>query len=251
MQKVKQLPKPATVGDMWSWIGGITWVCKHLPRCQLLVVPLREMVKAVYDGKLGKERQKKQQLGWTAEGERAWEDMRDLLDHPKALAVPDVSRQFGVCVDASTLGVGAVLMQRQKEVDDPLDLDNWRPCDFFSKAWTTIKARQQPARGLELGGLVLALQHWAHLVRNSQTIHVWSDHRSLSQKIEPRPWDPAMVRKWMGELAVFPLDIHYLPGQLNTIADALSRAGFADESQALGGQVKPSLTAPTHEVSSC
>ena len=106
MQKLKQLPKPATVGDMWSWIGGITWVCKHLPRCQLLVVPLREMVKAVYDGKLGKERQKKQQLGWTAEGERAWEDMRDLLDHPEALAVPDVSRQFGVCVGASIFFFG-------------------------------------------------------------------------------------------------------------------------------------------------
>jgi hypothetical protein len=80
---------------------------------------------------------------------------------------------------------------------------------------------------LELNGLVQALRHWAHYVRNGHPIKVFSDHRSLSQSLVPRADDDVHVRNLLGALAVFDVVIDYTPGKFFFGPDWLSREGNA------------------------
>jgi hypothetical protein len=229
MDKLRSIPKPQLVEDLRKWCGSMTWICKHLPGLQQVLAPLLAMYGEVDLPQHPSRRvRRKGKLKWTPEADQAWEEAGALIAHPEALAVPDLTQPFGICVDASGVGVGAVLMQLSHPNGDEKDLQCWRPCAFYSKKWTSDKERHQPARGLELSGLCRALKYWAHFVRNGKTISIWTDHKSLSQKVVPKAWDDKQIRKMLGEIAVFPIRIRYLPGQLNNMADWLSREGLLD-----------------------
>ena len=75
-------------------------------------------------------------------------------------------------------------------------------------------------------------------MRNGFEIPVWSDHKSLSQKVVPHTWDSLYVVGLVGLLKLYPVRISYLPGQLNRLADWLSRNHFITDGQMVSGQLE-------------
>lgn len=67
---------------------------------------------------------------WTQEAEAAFSHLKSLFTCAPILVHPDPNRQFVVEVNASDVGVDAVLSQR-----DPVD-QKLHPCAFFS-CWLT------------------------------------------------------------------------------------------------------------------
>ena len=92
---------------------------------------------------------------WSPEAEAAFGKLKTLFTTAPVLTMPDPSRQFLLEVDASEVGIGAVLSQRA-ESDDQL-----HPCAFFSRRLTQAE-RNYDVGNRELLSIHDALKEWRH-----------------------------------------------------------------------------------------
>jgi hypothetical protein len=109
---------------------------------------------------------------WSEKCQFAFEAAKALLCSAPVLAAPDFVRPFKLEVDASALGVGAVLLQ-----EDERGIDH--PVCYFSKK---LKRHQLHYSTIEKEALalLLALQHFeVYLGSNPEPTVVFSDHNPL------------------------------------------------------------------------
>ncbi|KAF7640699.1 hypothetical protein LDENG_00022080, partial [Lucifuga dentata] len=119
---------------------------------------------------------------WTLAVEEAFRDLKSLFTSSPILQLPEPDRQLVVRVDASDVGVGAVLSQRSAE-DNKL-----HPCAFFSRRLTSAE-RNYDISNRELLAVKLALEEWRHWLEGAKVpFLVWTDYKNLdpgSRNIKP------------------------------------------------------------------
>ena len=70
-----------------------------------------------------------------------------------------------------------------------------------------------------------ALKHWRHLLATSNPINLYTDHKSLTSPITPdTTTTPAPIAHWLHHIHSYNIQLHYVKGKNNYIADTLSRA---------------------------
>lgn len=160
---------------------------------------------------------------WGADQEAAYEALRTALTSAPVLAYPDFGQPFIVQVDASQVAVGATLLQKQDGAE--------RVICYGSRQLLRHQQRYStPEREL------LAISHWVTAWRRylyGADFEVRSDHQPLGgiigqggtkKDMEP----PSRVSRLALKLQAFEgLRFVYVPSEKNTVADALSRAPFA------------------------
>ena len=162
---------------------------------------------------------------WTPEASTAFDLLKRLFTTAPILVQPDPSRQFIVEVDASDVGVGAVLSQRSAS-DQKL-----HPCAFLSHKLEAAE-RNYDVGNRELLAVVLALAEWRHWLEGAKhPFVVWTDHKNLAYLKTARRLNSRQAR-WALFLGRFHFTLTYRPGSKNTKADALSRQYAADEATA-------------------
>ncbi|XP_078798004.1 uncharacterized protein LOC101158741 isoform X1 [Oryzias latipes] len=153
---------------------------------------------------------------WTEAAEAAFCKLKHLFTTAPVLVQPDPSVQFIVEVDASDVGVGAVLSQLHKE-DNKL-----HPCAFFSRRLTPAEMGYDVG-DKELLAIKLALEEWRHWLEGAgQPFVVWTDHKNLSYIRTAKRLNPRQAR-WSLFFARFDFVVSYRPGSKNVKPDALSR----------------------------
>lgn len=153
---------------------------------------------------------------WSEEQSRAFEQLREALMSDSVLTSPDPDKQYILCTDASTKGVGAVLCQLD-------DREQEKPIAYFSKK---LKKHQMSytVTELELLAIVSAIEHFQIYLTGSQFV-IYTDHRALLS-IDKLKTANARLTRWSLFLQSFLFEIRYRAGRLNTNADALSRQEF-------------------------
>ncbi len=132
------------------------------------------------------------------------------------LRAPDPTRQFVVEVDASEVGVGAVLSQRAT-TDDKM-----HPCAFFSHRLSPAE-RNYDIGNRELLAVKLALEEWRHWLEGlGVPFVVWTDHKNLEYIQSAKRLNSRQAR-WALFFRRFDFSISYRPGSKNIKPDALSR----------------------------
>ncbi len=110
---------------------------------------------------------------WSDTAEAVFTKLKGCFVSAPILITPDPSRQFVVEVDASEVGVGAVLSQRS-----PSD-DKMHPCAFLSHRLSPAE-RNFDIGNRELLAVKLALEEWRHWLEGSGVpFTVWTDHKNL------------------------------------------------------------------------
>jgi hypothetical protein len=72
-----------------------------------------------------------------------------------------------------------------------------------------------------------ALKHWRHLLATGNPITLYTDHKSLTSPslVDPdTTTTPAPIAHWLHHINSYNIDIRYVRGEHNVVADALSRA---------------------------
>ncbi|KAG1944952.1 retrotransposable element [Pimephales promelas] len=100
---------------------------------------------------------------WSDSAEAVFTKLKGRFVSAPILITPDSSRQFVVEVEASEVGVGAVLSQRS-----PVD-DKMHPCAFFSHRLSSAE-RNYDIGNRELLAVKLALEEWRHWLEGSGNI---------------------------------------------------------------------------------
>ncbi len=153
---------------------------------------------------------------WSNAAEAAFTKLRGRFVSAPILRAPDPTRQFVVEVDASEVGVGAVLSQRATS-DDKV-----HPCVFFSHRLSPAE-RNYDIGNRELLAVKLALEEWRHWLEGSGVpFIVWTDHRNLEYIQSAKRLNSRQAR-WALFFGRFDFSISYRPGSKNIKPDALSR----------------------------
>ena len=189
---------PRDKKELKSLVGTLNYLSKFVPRYSERAAVLTDLLVAnvVY--------------AWTDAHQKAYEELRDELATYVMLSSPTPDGQLVLITDASLRAVGAALCQIQD--DDVVILE------FASKKLSPAE-RAWTARELEAYAIRWACEHFEQYLRGRKTI-VLTDHESL-QWLEKST--NGKVLRWSLFLAQFPLVIHHIDGELNVIADWLSR----------------------------
>lgn len=126
------------------------------------------------------------------------------------LNYPDMNQDFGILVNASTIGTAAILPQikdgRQRVFGFCSKL--LRPCEAY-----TITE-------LEFLTLIHAIRKWRRLLTGWR-VHVYSDNQALVYFRNVRYWNNRLYR-WNLEIHELEISANYVPGVRNQVADAPS-----------------------------
>jgi len=196
IKTIQEWPTPKSVGDIRSFHGLTSFYRRFVNNFSTLALRLNELVK------------KNVAFTWGERQEKAFALLKEKLTKAPFLALLDFSKTFELECDASSVGVGTLLLQ------------GGHPIAYFSEKLHGATL-SYPTYDKELYALVRALQTWKHyLVSKEVVIH--SDHESLKYirgqcKLNKRH------AKWVEFLEQFPYVIKCKKGKTNVVADALSR----------------------------
>ncbi|KAL0161239.1 hypothetical protein M9458_044964, partial [Cirrhinus mrigala] len=153
---------------------------------------------------------------WSNAAEAAFTKLKSRFVSAPILMAPDPTRQFVVEVDASEVGVGAVLSQRLASDD------RMHPCAFFSRRLSPAESNYDIGNR-ELLAVKLVLEEWCHWLEGlGVPFIVWTDHKNLEYIRSAKQLNSRQAR-WALFFGRFDFSISYRPGSKNIKPDALSR----------------------------
>ena len=139
--------------------------------------------------------------------EKAFQELRRRLTTAPILIVPDRGQGYTVYCDASSAGLGCVLMQFRRVV-------------AYGSRQLKNHEQNYPTHDMELATVVFALNIWPHYLYGEQ-FEVYTYHKSLKYIFTQRDLNMRQ-RIWMEFLEHYDFTLHYHPSKANVVADALS-----------------------------
>ncbi|WVZ53891.1 LOW QUALITY PROTEIN: hypothetical protein U9M48_004778 [Paspalum notatum var. saurae] len=150
---------------------------------------------------------------WTSAQQAAFDELKKRLTTGPVLTVPDQQKKFIVYCDAYRDGLGCVLMQKGKVI-----------------AYASQQLRKHelnyPTHDLELAAVVHALKIWRHYLYG-QRCEIYTDHKGLKYIFTQNELNMRQ-RRWLELIKDYDMEIHYHPGKVNVVANALSRKSYAN-----------------------
>ena len=156
---------------------------------------------------------------WSSETQRHFDAIKSIVTSLPCLQPVDHAEgasPLWVLTDASKVGVGAVLMQGPtwKEA---------RPCAFYSRQYIAAE-HHYPTHEQELLAIVVALKAWRYELMGVH-FNILTDHATL-RDFQTQPALSKRQARWLEHLSDFDYTLSYLPGEKNTVADAMSCYSF-------------------------
>lgn len=201
---ILQMEPPKTVTELRRFMGMVNQLGKFSSTLAETSRPLREL--------LCKDRA----WMWGSSQEEAFAAIKAELVKPTVLALYDPTSETKISADASSYGVGAVLLQEQK--------GEWRPVSFASRALSETEQRYAQIEKEALA-TVWACEKFAAYILGKR-ISIETDHKPLVPLLGTKRLDdmPPRILRFRLRLSRFEYDIKHVPGKYLYTADTLSRA---------------------------
>ncbi|QLQ79064.1 hypothetical protein HG537_0B04110 [Torulaspora globosa] len=177
----------------------INYYRRFISRCSIMARPLIELTA------------KRTQC--TMEQTNAFNDLKRALVSASLLVPFSPERVCRLTTDASKLGIGAVFEQL---INNRLS----GVVGYFSKSLQGVR-NNYPAGELEQLGIIENLRHFKYLLHGKR-FKRRTDHISLLA-LKNRSEPPRRLARWLDELGRYDIDLEYLGGPDNVVADTLSR----------------------------
>lgn len=209
IQMIQDIGKPNTLKQLRRFIGFVPYYRKFVANFSKLLCPLNELLK------------KNKRWDWTQVHQKAFEDIKRSFQKCIILRYPRVDEPYLLTCDASGTTVAAVLSQVDERGDESI-IEVTSKClnETVKKYATTEK---------ELLAILHAVKKWRHyLIGNKVTVN--TDHQALIFLKKSTGLNARMVR-WAMALGEFNLEIKYIKGKDNVVADFLSRDRINDNEE--------------------
>ncbi|GFW83847.1 retrovirus-related Pol polyprotein from transposon 17.6 [Trichonephila clavipes] len=194
------MSSPTSVKQVQSFVQTCSWYRRYIPNFSQIAKPLTDLTK------------KNAMWKWGSEQEEAFRDLKLKLASPPALKPADATKPFVIRTDASSMALGAVLLQGEKDEEHPIE--------YASRLLSSSERNYSTTEGEALV-VVWALEKFRGYVEG-QTIRLSSDHQPLKWLLSLKSPIGRLAR-WALQIQSYNLIIDYIPGKSNFIADLLSR----------------------------
>ena len=197
---VSDLAAPKNVEQVRTFLGLAGYYRRFIPNFASLSAPLVALTK------------KASKFHWGAPEQNAFEVLQQLLCSAPVLSYPNFAQHFILQTDASDLGLGAVLTQKD-------GLGQEHVISYASRSLSDREKRYS-ATEKEALAVVFATDHFrAYLLGRHFTL--FTDHSALRwlHSVEPK----GRIGRWVMDLQEYDFAVFHRPGSTNGNADALSR----------------------------
>lgn len=215
---VKNWTTPSTVAELRSFLGFASYYRRFVQGFARYAAPLHKLVAKLqpHPGRNGTSRRATLRDHWDWGCDQAFNTLRDKLISAPVLGYADFSKPFVLEVDASGLGLGAVLSQEQEG-------GLQRPIAYASRGLRPTERNMDnySAMKLELLALKWAVTDKFRDYLLGTKFIVLTDNNPLCYLRTAKLG--AVEQRWAAQLALFDFTLEYRPGSSNKNADALSR----------------------------
>ena len=208
IEEVRNWTTPTTVTDVQSFLGFTNHYCRLIKGYAKVANPLNALV--LGDNAI----KKKAAVNWTDECQTAFEKLKNLCTDTPILACANYKKPFQLQTDASDLGLGAVLCQKDDEGQQRL----------IAYAGRSLSHTEQnyPAHKLEFLVLKWAITDRFHKYLYGGQFDVYTDNNPLTYILTSARLDE-MGQRWVASFANYNFRIFYKTGKSNVEADVLSQ----------------------------
>lgn len=228
-EAIDRFEYPTSVSELRRFTGMIEWFRRFIPRLAQIGKALTDAAKMPDEIKQFNDNARKSggrlRSDWSIrlseEARKAMDDMKLALKNMLQLATFAYSDEWEtyLSVDASGLGIGAILSQRH------VKQDRWEIVACWSRKMTPHEKGYLIPTEMECLAIMAALVHWEYWLECTPSIKIHSDHQALQWLLDQdRDASPARVRRWQLLLQRFDYDVSYVSGRKMEGPDALSRS---------------------------
>ena len=208
IRAVKEMKPPANTKELKTFLGFIQYLGKFMPNMASESAPLRELL------------EKNVAWHWDHLQEESFQKLKQTASSTPVLGYYDPSKLLCLSVDASSNGLGAVLLQGEK------------PLAYASRALTPTQQRYAQIEKETLAN-VYGVQKF-HQYIYGRTTDVETDHKPLQYILnKPLHEAPLRLQKMILVLQRYDLKVKYVPGSELSVADALCRAYLEETNESL------------------
>ena len=199
-----RMEPPCCPGDLRRFMGMVNQMGKFSPNIAEIGKPLRELLST------------KRAWLWGSEQERAFNELKQELTRPTVLALYDPAARSKVSADASSFGLGAVLLQESSAGE-------WRPVAYASRSLSETERRYAQIEKEALA-VTWSCEKFSDYILGSR-FEIETDHKPLVPILSSKHLNdlPPRVLRFRLRMARFDYGISHVPGRLLFTADALSR----------------------------
>lgn len=208
VRAIQDMPEPEDKAGLLRFLGMLQYLAKFVPNLSDVSAPLRKLL----EGDVAWQ--------WEAEQQKSFEKLKMLVSKAPVLRYFDVKKDITLSVDASSEGLGAVLIQ------------DGQPVAYGSRPLTDCQKRYAQIEK-ELLAIVYGCEKFKQYVYG-KTVHVETDHKPLEtvfkkslQKAPPR------LQRMLMSPQPYDLWVSYKPGKELYIADTLSQAYLKEKPEQL------------------
>ena len=185
---------PKTVTDVRSFLGFTNYYRRFIKGYAKVAKPLNALV----SGEIANH--KKALVEWTDECQAAFDKLNELCTNTPILAYADYKKPFELQMDASDLGLGAVLYQKDGEGQK-------RVIAYASRSLSNTE-KNYPAHKLEFLALKWAITNQFHEYLYGSQFDVYTDNNPLTYILTSAKLD-AMGQRWVASFANYDFRIFY------------------------------------------
>jgi len=198
IKAIRDMPSPKNLTELQCFLGMINYLNRFSPILAQVSEPVRQLMK------------KDVPFMWQPEHQRAFQNLKQAITEVPVLAYYDPEKENLIQSDASLKGIGCVLTQEGK------------PVCYASRSLTETESRYSNIER-ELLAACWSLEKLNHYVFGKKVV-IETDHKPLESIWKKSiPSAPPRLQRLLLKMAKYNVEIRYIQGKNNVIADALSR----------------------------
>ena len=202
---ITEYPIPRSLKALRGFLGLAGYYRRFIPRFATHATPLTNLLL---------KNAPTVEAGWGESQKSAFLAIKNLLSSDTVLRLYDPTLETEMHCDASTEGIGGVLLQ--------LHDDGWHPVGYYSARMNEAQRRYTTTEQ-EMLAIIVGLQKWKiYLIGRHFVIR--TDHKA-GTFIKSKSAAKLSMRelRWLDTLADYDFEIAYLQGKMNIVPDSLSR----------------------------
>ena len=205
VKAVKEMPTPTDVPSLRRLLGMVNHVGKFAPNLAEITKPLRDLLK------------KESEWIWTIAHETAFQQVKTLLSTAPILQHYSPKKPTKVSADASSFGMGGVLLQK--------DSDGWKPVQYASRSFTETEQRYAQVEKEALA-MTWCCEKFADYLVGLSSFLIETDHKPLLALMKTKQLDELTprIQRFRMRMMRFSYEVEHVAGKNLATADTLSRA---------------------------
>ena len=204
-EKILQVSTPTTKKQVRSLLGLLSFYRRYIPGFASVAAPLTDLTKE--GGRSCRS------IHWTPDCASALQEIQDILSRKPVLLLPRLDLPFVLQTDASSTGLGAVLLQEFEDSLHPVCFASRKLLDR-EKRYSTIER--------ECLAIVWAVHKFVRFLWGVRFV-LQTDHRPLTY-LRTSNFKNSRIMRWALSLQEFSFEVLPVSGQANVFADLLSRS---------------------------